>query len=76
MFRLLIFTPLVLLFRQHYYAMVSIYLGLWAIFLVWAHYQFYGGRLWLVTLKTLFSLLLTQIVITILIMVFLRLFYK
>ena len=56
--------------------MVSIYLGLWAIFLVWAHYQFYGRRLWLVTLKTLFSLLLTQIVITILIMVFLRLFYR
>lgn len=67
---------LVLLFRQHYYAVVSIYLGRWAIFLVWAHYQFYGGRLWLVTLKTLFSLLLTPIVITILIMVFLRLIYK
>ena len=67
---------LVLFFRQHYYAVVSIYLGRWAIFLVWAHYQFYGRRLWLVTLKTLFSLLLTQIVITVLIMVFLRLIYK
>ena len=39
-FFLLIFAPLVLLFRQHYYAMLSIYLGLWAVFLVWAHYQF------------------------------------
>ena len=56
--------------------MVSIYLGRWAIFLVWAHYQFYGGRLWLVTLKTLFSLLLTQIVITVLIMAFLRVYYR
>ncbi|MEO6759972.1 MAG: DUF3667 domain-containing protein, partial [Saprospiraceae bacterium] len=71
-FFLFIFTPLVLLFREKYYLMLTIYLGMWSVFLTWANLQFYGGRWWLVALKTVVSLLLTQVVITMLIYIILR----
>jgi len=52
--------------------MVSIYLAMWSLFVIWANLQFYGGRAWLVVLKTVCSLLLTQVVIYFLLYIFIR----
>lgn len=71
-FYLLIFTPLIIFFRQHYFTVLSIYMGLWSIFTIWANYQFFGGRLWVVVLKTVLSLFLTQLVISFLILLSIR----
>ncbi|MCC7504109.1 MAG: DUF3667 domain-containing protein [Saprospiraceae bacterium] len=74
MFFMLIFTPLIVFFRPYYFSMLTVYLVLWAAFTTWANYQFFGGRLWLVALKTLLSLMLTQVVITFGIILFVRFF--
>lgn len=75
-FFMLIFTPLVVFFRQNWYTMLSVYLGLWTVFTVWANLQFYGGRWWLVGLKTVLSLIFTQIIITVLIFAAIFLFLR
>lgn len=75
-FFMLIFMPLVVFFRSYYYGCLSIYLGLWTVFSAWAYLQFYGGRWWLVGLKTLLSLVLTQTIISILIFALVFLFLK
>lgn len=60
-FFLLIFTPLVIFFREHYFTMLGIYLVAWGIFLCWAKLQFYGGPRWLTILKSILVLLFTQL---------------
>ena len=66
-FFILIFTPLVLFFRQHYYSVLSLYLAAWAAFLAWTNIQFFGGnKLWTI-IRTLLALMLTQVIITMLI---------
>lgn len=71
-FFVLIFTPLVLLFRDHYFQMLSIYMGLWLIFSCWANTQFFSGAKWLTVLKTVLVLMLTQFTITFLIILAIR----
>jgi hypothetical protein len=66
-FYILIFTPLVIFFRQYYYSALGIYLALWGAFTGWAYYQFFGGKKWVIVLKTLASLVIAQIVMTTLI---------
>lgn len=66
MFFLLVFTPLIVWFRQHYYAMLMVYFAVWAAYATWANAQFYGARIWLSAIKTVLSFALTQIVITVL----------
>lgn len=62
-FFILIFTPMVIFFREHYYAGLSIYFALWLGFASWANIQFFGGRKWLVVLKTVLTYALTQFVL-------------
>jgi hypothetical protein len=77
-FFVLIFTPLVVLFRQHYYAMLMVYMLLWAMFAGWAKVQFFGGPVWLTLLKTILALALTQLVLSIIIgfIVYLKVVHK
>lgn len=71
-FFILIFTPLVLFFREHYFTALSVYLVAWVAFLSWANVQFFGGnKVWAIA-RTVLSLMLTQIVITALIFAFVR----
>lgn len=59
-FFMLIFTPLIVFFREQYYAGLSVYLSLWIGFASWANIQFFGGRKWLVVLKTILAYMFTQ----------------
>lgn len=71
-FFILIFTPLVIFFRQYYFTALSVYLAAWAAFLSWTNIQFFGGnKLWVIV-RTLLTLMLTQVVITSLIFTYLR----
>jgi hypothetical protein len=66
-FFILIFTPLVIFYRAHYFSVLSIYMAAWAAFLCWTNIQFFGGnKLWVI-IRTFLGLVLTQIVITLLI---------
>lgn len=71
-FFILIFTPLVIFFRQYYFSALSVYLALWVAFLCWAYIQFFGGNRWLTGLKTILTVVLTQFTITTLIILALR----
>ncbi len=71
-FFILIFTPLVIFFREYYFTALSVYLVAWVAFLSWTNIQFFGGnKLW-VTLRTVLVILLTQVVITSLIFMVIR----
>ncbi|NBB21050.1 DUF3667 domain-containing protein [Runella sp. CRIBMP] len=63
-FFILIFTPLVLLFRQYYFYVLSIYMLAWFIFTAWAKVQFFGGPKWLTILKAFLVILFTQMTMT------------
>lgn len=63
-FFILIYTPAVILFRDQYFVVVSVYLFLWVMFVSWANIQFFGGRKWLVVLKTMLAFMLTQVLLT------------
>ena len=66
-FFVLVFTPLVVLFRSHYYSMLMVYMLLWVMFVSWAKVQFFGGPVWLTVFKTILSLLFTQLILTLVI---------
>ena len=72
-FFILLYTPLVVFFRQYYFSVLSIYLMAWIAFLAWANIQFYGGNKFLSVLKTVLSVVLTQVVVTTLIFIAIRL---
>ncbi len=68
-FFILIFTPLVLFYREHYFSVLTIYMAAWAAFLAWSNIQFFGGnKLWVIV-RTILALMMTQVVITLLIFV-------
>jgi len=66
-FFILIFTPLVIFFREQYYTVLSFYMAIWVAFLSWANIQFFGGNKIWVILRTILALILTQFVLTMLI---------
>ena len=66
-FFILIFTPLVIFFREHYFSVLSVYLAIWTAFVAWANIQFFGGNKIWVIVRTLLALMLTQVIITMLI---------
>ena len=66
-FFILIFTPLVIFFREQYYTVPSFYMAIWVAFLSWANIQFFGGNKIWVILRTVLALILTQFVLTMLI---------
>jgi hypothetical protein len=68
-FFLLIFTPLVVLFRQYYSLILMIYFAAWTAYVTWANVQVMGQRLWLTALKSILIILLTQVVISLVIAV-------
>lgn len=64
LFYLLIFTPLVALFRAQYNLILLLYFGAWTIYLIWANRQLFEEPLWVVAFKTLGLVLLLQLVIS------------
>lgn len=74
-FFILIFTPLVIFFRQYYFSALSVYLALWVAFLCWSYIQFFGGNRWLTGLKTILTVVLTQFTLTTLIIIAVRLLH-
>lgn len=73
-FFMLLYTPLIVFFREHYYTMLMIYMAAWADFTTWAYYQFYEGRLLVVVFKSILTLFLTQLTISLLILAVIKLF--
>ncbi|HEV7348948.1 DUF3667 domain-containing protein [Telluribacter sp.] len=73
-FFVLIFTPMVVFFREHYYTGLMVYMGIWAAFTAWAYYQFYGGRLTGAILKSFLALFLTQLTISVLLLAIVKFF--
>jgi len=63
-FFMVIFTPLVVWLPQYYFTALSVYLGLWFVFIAWAKVQFFGGPVWQTVLKAFLVLLFNQVVIT------------
>lgn len=63
-FFLLIFTPLVVFYRQHYSTILAVYFSMWIAYVAWANIQLMGGPKWLTILKTIAIMLLTQAVIS------------
>ncbi|WP_428658016.1 DUF3667 domain-containing protein [Runella sp.] len=74
-FFILIFTPLVILFRSYYYYMLSIYFSAWSVFSAWAGIQFFGGPKWLTILKTFLVLFFTQMTISVIISIIIYCMY-
>lgn len=68
-FFLLVFTPLVVFYRQHYNLILSIYFGMWTAYIAWANIQLMGGPKWLTILKSIGILVCTQMIITLLIFI-------
>ncbi len=66
-FYLLVFTPLVVLYREHYSTILMVYFSLWIAYIAWANVQLMGGPKWLTILKTVVIMALTQVIITIII---------
>ncbi|GAB2779678.1 hypothetical protein GCM10027275_24030 [Rhabdobacter roseus] len=74
-FFLFLFTPLIVFYREYYYLMLGLYMAIWVAFSTWAFYQFYGGKLYVVTLKSLLTLFLTQVTITLFISLMLWIYF-
>ena len=68
-FFILIFTPLVIFFRQYYFSVLGVYLALWVAFIAWANTQFFGGKKWPVIGRTILAVVLTQVAMTAVLMV-------
>lgn len=66
-FFLLIFTPLIVLFREHYNAILLLYFAIWGAYVAWANTQLMGKPYWLSILNTVLILVLTQATISVLI---------
>ncbi len=66
-FFLLIFTPLVVFFREHYNTVLLIYFSMWTAYMAWANIQLMGKPFWLAVLKSILIIVLTQAAISILI---------
>lgn len=64
-FFLLVFTPLVVFYRQYYSTILFVYFSMWIAYVAWANIQLMGGPKWLTILKTIAIMLLTQVVISI-----------
>ncbi len=64
-FFIVIFTPLVVWFRDYYYTCLMIYLAAWIVYTAWAKVQFFGGPVWLTVLKSVLVIVLNQMVVTI-----------
>lgn len=59
-FFLLVFTPLVVGFREHYNRILLLYFALWTAYVAWANIQLMGKPHWLTVLKTVLIVVLTQ----------------
>ena len=64
-FFIVIFTPLVVWFREYYYTCLMIYLVAWIVYTAWAKVQFFGGPVWLTVLKAVLVIFFNQVVVSI-----------
>lgn len=64
-FYLLVFTPLIVFFREYYSAILLFYFSLWTGYVAWANVQLMGRPAWLNILKTILIIVLTQVVISV-----------
>jgi Protein of unknown function (DUF3667) len=76
MFHLLIFTPLVLLFRSHYFIVLYGYSGLMALYYVFACLQFFSGNRISVALRALLIAVARQQVMYFIVSFAIRLYFK
>lgn len=75
-FFLLVFTPLVVFYREYYSTILFIYFALWILYIAWANVQLMGGPKWLTILKTILIIFLTQVVISIVIFAVAILYFR
>lgn len=75
-FFLLIFTPLVIFYREHYNRVLLLYFSLWTIYVAWGNIQLMGKPHWLTVLRTLLIVVLTQATISLLIFVAASLYFR
>lgn len=75
-FFLLVFTPLVVFYREFYSKILFVYFALWIAYIAWANVQLMGGPKWLTILKTILIILLTQVVISIVIFAVAILYFR
>ncbi len=75
-FFLMIFTPLVVFFREHYSAVLLVYFSMWTAYVAWANIQLMGKPFWLAVLKSILIIVLTQITISILIFCIAWLYFR
>ncbi|MFN0014706.1 MAG: DUF3667 domain-containing protein [Saprospiraceae bacterium] len=75
-FYLLVFTPLIVCFREYYSAVLLFYFFLWTSYVAWANIQLMGAPIWLTVVKTVLIIILTQTVISIGIFVFSLLYFS
>lgn len=68
-FFLLVFTPLVTLFRAYYFYILAFYTGLWMLYISWANVQLFKEGWPMTILKTTGLVIMTQIVMFLLILV-------
>jgi hypothetical protein len=64
-FYLLVFTPLIVFFREYYSTILLFYFSLWTGYVAWANVQLMGRPAWLSILITVLIVALTQVVISV-----------
>lgn len=75
-FFLLVFTPLVVFFREHYSTVLLVYFSMWTAYIAWANIQLFGKPHWLTVLKTILIVILTQATISAVIFVGAVLYFR
>ncbi|MCC6413901.1 MAG: DUF3667 domain-containing protein [Saprospiraceae bacterium] len=69
-FFLLLFAPLVVLFREHYNTILMLFVVVRLFYLLWVYLQFFGQPRWINGLKTLLLFLLLELTMMVLIIGF------
>ena len=75
-FFLLIFTPLVIFYREHYNQVLLLYFSLWTVYVAWANIQLMEKPHWLTVLKTVLIVVFTQATISVFIFLIAWLYFR
>ena len=75
-FFLLVFTPLIVFFREHYSKVLLLYFSLWTAYVAWANVQLMGTPYWLTVLKSILIIVFTQIAISFMIFSIAHLYFR
>lgn len=75
-FFLLVFTPLIVFFREHYNQVLLLYFSLWTAYVAWANVQLMGKPRWMAVLKSILIIVLTQVTISIFIFCIAWLYFR